>query len=158
MFCLATPLFRRGRKVPVAQHGNLTKDGRFRLREEFDPASRRTLRVARLVPMSGLNGDQNKNLLLPLWDAAVIFSDGGYWTVTGFEREVIKDEEVSLRQTWALRELPAEVCEEIESTIAMGREASIPMTMKWASALPPPPPTPVDPRKAMCPTGTMYGP
>jgi hypothetical protein len=62
-----------------------------------------------------------------------------------------------LRQTWALRELPAEVCEEIESTIAMGREASIPTTMKWASALPPPPPAPVDLRKAVCSTDTVYG-
>jgi hypothetical protein len=152
--------------VPAAQHGNLTKGGRFRLREEFDPASRRTLRVARLVAVSGLNGDRTKNSLLPLWDAAVIFSDGGYWTVIGFEREVIKNEKVSLRQTWALRELPAEVCEEIESTIAMGREAarprgreaSIPTTMKWASALPPPPPAPVDLRKTVCSTDTMYGP
>ena len=144
--------------MPVAQHGNLTKGGRFRLREEFDPASRRTLRVARLVAVSGLNGDRTKNSLLPLWDAAVIFSDGGYWTVIGFEREVIKNEKVSLRQTWALRELPAEVCEEIESTIAMGRDASIPTTMKWVSALPPPPPTPVDLRKAVCSTDTMYGP
>lgn len=148
MFCLATPLFVHGRKVPRSRHGALTKDGRFRMTERFDATSHRTLRVARIVPMSGLAADRERDLLPPLWDATILFADGGYWTVTGIEREAVEGDEVSVRQTWAMRELPPDVCEEIENAISMGRQASAPLTLKWSSAVPPPSHKPPDPRAA----------
>ena len=145
MFCLATPLFRRGRKVPTEHHVTTTKGGRFRLTEGFDPTSRRTVRIARLVPLNGDRGPENDELR-PLWDATVIFASGAYWSVTGIEREEIDGTEVSLRQSWAMWELPPEVCEEIQSTINVGGQASVPLTLWGRTGIPAPPPARVDPR------------
>lgn len=148
MFCLATPLFRRGRKVPPTRHSSLTKSGLFRLSERRDADSRRTMRVASLTPVSPHSSDQALDLLLPLWDATVIYANRRYWTVTGIEREEIEGVEVSLRQTWALMEFPGEVLEGIESELSAGRAWSLPVTMLGMTAVPQPPAEPVDPRKA----------
>ncbi len=148
MFCLATPLFRRGRKVSTNRQGPLTKCGLFRLSERRDADSHRTMRVATLTPLSPYSADHAKDLLLPLWDATVIFASRRYWTVTGIEREEIEGVEVSLRQTWALAEFPGEVLEEIESELRAGRPWTLPATMFGWTAVPPPPPEPADPRKA----------
>lgn len=145
MFCLATPLFRRGRKLPTSRLGASTKYGLFRLTEQFDPDSHRTLRVARLMPISP--SEPAKEVLMPLWDATVIYANRRYWTVTGIEREEIEGTEVSLRQTWALAEFPPEVCDDIESELLAGREWSLPVTMLGRSAVPAPPPKPIDPRE-----------
>ena len=96
------------------------------------------------------------DVLMPLWDATVIYASRRYWTVTGFEREEIEGTEVSLRQTWALMELPAAVCEEIETDVAMGRDWSLPVTLLNWTGVPPAPPAPVDPRKAK-PISMMAG-
>lgn len=147
MFCLATPLFRRGRKAPTTQHPKMTKGGRFRLVETFDQESRRTLRVARLLPLTKTDKGFDNDELPPLWDATVIYASGGsYWTVTGIEREVIDGTEVSLRQTWALRELPPEVCEELQHDVASGREGRIPLMMWGETGVPPAAPEPINPR------------
>ncbi|WP_431104357.1 hypothetical protein [Roseateles noduli] len=151
MLCLATPLFRRGRKLPADRHPAITKGGRFRLTEVFDSDSRRTVRVARVLPISAPDRDVDKDELLPLWDAEVIYARGAFWSVTGIEREVIDGVEVSLRQTWALRELPAEVCEEIESSHASGQLTGIPITMWGMTGVPSTPPAPIDPRECSGP-------
>lgn len=126
-------------------HAKATKGGRFRLTETFDSEARRTVRIARLIPLSGDRG-LDKDELRPLWDATVIFASGGYWSVTGIEREDIEGTEVSLRQSWAMWELPPEICEEIHSTINMGGQASIPLTLWGRTGVPAPAPVPVDPR------------
>jgi len=108
--------------------------------------SHRTMRVASLTPASPYDSALAQDLLLPLWDATVIFAGRRYWTVTGIEREEIEGTEVSLRQTWALMEFPGEVVEEIESELRAGRAWSLPLTMLGMSAVPPPPPAPIDPR------------
>ncbi len=123
----------------------MTQCGLFQLSERHDPDSHRTLRVARLVPLSTF--DTAQDLLLPLWDATVIYASRRYWTVTGIEREEIEGSEVSLRQSWALMELPGSVCEEIESELAMGRGWSMPVTLLGKTGLQPPPPKPLDPRE-----------
>lgn len=146
MFCLVTPLFRRGRKLPSAHHASLTKGGRFRLKELFDAEARRTVRVARVLPLSGPDRDMEKDELLPLWDATVIYASGDFWSVTGIERDLIDGIEVSLRQTWALRELPPEVCEEIRTSRAVGERTSVPIMMWGMTGLPDAAPGPVDPR------------
>lgn len=146
MLCLATPLFRRGRKLSSDRHPAITKGGRFRLTEAFDPESRRTVRVARVLPIAAPDRDRNKDELLPLWDAEVIYASGAFWSITGFEREMIDGTEVSLRQTWALRELPAEVCEEIETSLAAGELTGIPLTMWGMTGVPASAPKAVDPR------------
>lgn len=104
-----------------------------------------------MLPISALDRDKDKDELLQLWDAEVIYASGAFWSVTGIEREVIDGIEVSLRQTWALRELPAEVCEEIEISLASGQLTGVPLTMWGMTGVPSAPQAPIDARECSGP-------
>lgn len=80
--------------------------GEFRLSEERDRETVRTLRVARLVRVDA----PTEEVVPALFDAAVIYAAPNCWTVTGREREeVVKGlAEPAHLQSWWMKPLPLE--------------------------------------------------
>lgn len=112
--------FRR-QGVLIPRHNFLMQDeamGLFVIKEGHDEETRRTMRVATLMPHYLSRGA----MPLPLYDATVI-SAGEAWTVTGFERvECGYKAFQCYAQSWYMLPLHGKVLKEME--VKAGAEAA----------------------------------
>lgn len=118
MFCQVSALRSKGRELDRFHATAVTTLGQLSICERFDERSRRSVRLARLLPCDG----RDEDLLAPLVDAVVLYASGRTWTVRGNEREVAPSGNVSYEQTWLLRELSAAQIQRIEAELLSGRE------------------------------------
>lgn len=118
MFCLASRLRRGGQELNRFDATRAPVLGQLLVYESPDPATRRTLRIARMLPCGGRDFD----LLPPLFDAVVLYASGRTWTIRGTEREQTSNGVAAYEQSWVLRELRGPQIGEIERRVAAGQE------------------------------------
>ena len=118
MFCHVSRLRRNGYELDRFHATAAPALGQLQLSERFDAQTRRTVRLARLLPCGGRDAD----LLPELFDAVVLFASGGTWTVRGTEREASAAGIASYEQSWLVRELRGAQIARIEAAVAAGGE------------------------------------